>query len=92
MDSWKKCRNILCIRADNMGDLIMTTPAFRALKETLNCHITLLTSKAGSLITNNLEDIDEVIIQDLPWVKCNANNSATALLSLIEQIKKMKMD
>lgn len=92
MDSWKDCKNILCIRADNMGDLIMTTPAFRALKETLGCRITLLTSKAGGLITNNLENIDDVIIQDLPWVKSNANNISAELLLLAEQLRAEKYD
>ena len=92
MDSWKNCKNILCIRADNMGDLIMTTPAFRALKETFGCKITLLTSRAGSVITGNLENIDEVIIQDLPWVKCAVPVSPTALLTLAEQIRALKFD
>ena len=30
---WSKFKNILCIRADNMGDVLMTTPAFKALKK-----------------------------------------------------------
>lgn len=91
MNSWGHCKNLLCIRADNMGDLIMSTPAFRALKETFGCRITLLTSKAGSLITNHLEDVDEVIIQDLPWIKCSTQDS-DSILTLIETIRNKKFD
>ncbi|MCE6989721.1 glycosyltransferase family 9 protein [Dyadobacter sp. CY323] len=84
-------RNILCVRADNMGDVIMSSPAFRALKETYRCRITLLTSGAGSVIAPYLECIDDVIVADLPWVKTNGGNAA-ALLSLAEEIRKRNFD
>lgn len=51
-----------------MGDLIMTAPALRALKETFDCKITVLTSSSGKLITPYLSEIDEVIVSDLPWM------------------------
>lgn len=60
---------VLCVRADNMGDIIMSTPAFRALKTTFNSHITLLTSSMGKPITPFIREIDEVIVHDFPWVK-----------------------
>lgn len=91
MRDWKKFKNILCIRADNMGDLIMTTPAFRALKETFNCNITLLTSRAGAVINNHLSDVDEVIVHDLPWVKSLAPDPST-LLILADQIRIKEFD
>ncbi len=78
--------NILCVRADNMGDVIMSSPAFRALKETFGCRITLLTSSAGSLIAPYLECVDDVIVADLPWVR-TSGESAGALMSLVEDIR-----
>lgn len=92
MENWKDCKNILCIRADNMGDVIMTYPAIRALKETFGGKITLLTSKSGSLITNHLPDIDEVIIYDLPWVKSNSQISGKELFDLAEKLKSFNFD
>jgi ADP-heptose:LPS heptosyltransferase len=38
--NWQGCKKILCIRPDNMGDVIMTVPAIRALKETFGARIT----------------------------------------------------
>ena len=29
---WAQASRILCVRPDNLGDVVMTTPAFHALK------------------------------------------------------------
>ncbi|MDR6804515.1 ADP-heptose:LPS heptosyltransferase [Dyadobacter sp. BE34] len=60
-------RRVLCIRADNMGDVIMSSPAMRALKETFGSQITLLTSRAGALVVPYLDCVDGLITADLPW-------------------------
>ena len=57
----KAYQNVLCIRADNMGDVIMSSPAIRALKESFGSRITLLTSPAGAIVTPFLSCIDEVL-------------------------------
>ncbi|MGG7665278.1 glycosyltransferase family 9 protein [Dyadobacter sp. BHUBP1] len=63
----KPLRHILCIRADNMGDVIMSSPAMRALKETFGSQVTLLTSRAGALVVPYLDCVDGLITADLPW-------------------------
>src|SRR6478609_3910457 len=90
--SWNKCKNILCIRADNMGDIIMTTPALRALKQTFGCRITLLTSTMGSLITPYIKEVDETIACDLPWIKSNTSTESNACFTLIEKLKTYQFD
>src|SRR3954468_6119005 len=67
--SWQHCKNILIIRADNMGDLIMSAPAIRALKGSFSSNITLLTSSMAAGIVPHIAEIDEVIVFDLPWIK-----------------------
>ena len=52
-----------------MGDLIMSSPAIRALKETFSAKITVLTSSMAAGIVPAISEIDEVIVFDLPWVK-----------------------
>jgi len=75
-----------------MGDLIMTTPALRALKETFHSRITVLTSKMGNVIAPFIPEIDEVIVYDLPWIKTNGLVEPETLFSLIEKIKDYHFD
>lgn len=92
MNHWSHCKNILCIRPDNMGDIIMTGPALRALKQTFGCRITLLTSKMGALITPYIPEIDEAIVCTLPWVKSNDPATAAAVQELAVQLKEKQFD
>jgi ADP-heptose:LPS heptosyltransferase len=56
--------NILVMRLDNIGDVIMTSPALRAIKENLpDCRLTLMASPGGAQAATLLPWVDEV----LPW-------------------------
>lgn len=92
MQGWSECKNILCIRADNMGDLIMSSPAIRALKQTFNCKITVLTSAMGSLIAPHISCIDEVLVHDLPWIKTNTPVTQKEFQEVIEEIRSHNFD
>jgi lipopolysaccharide heptosyltransferase II len=82
MESWAKCKNILCIRPDNLGDLVMSGPAIRALKQSFGCKITVLTSSMASGIVKHMPEIDDAIIFDLPWVKTDkADNDLSGIIS-----------
>jgi len=62
-------KRILCVRVDHLGDVLMTTPAMRALRESApGRHLTLLASPAGAAIAPYLDDVDDVIVYDAPWV------------------------
>ncbi len=64
MSDWLRARNLLVIRPDNLGDVIMLGPALRAIKETSpRARITLLASTGGASAAPLLPWIDEVI----PW-------------------------
>jgi lipopolysaccharide heptosyltransferase II len=89
---WKNCKNILCIRPDNMGDLIMSGPAIRALKETFGAKITVLTSSAAASVTKYMPEIDEVIIFNLPWAKHDEPFDDALFNGLTEQIKERRFD
>ena len=52
------------MRLDNIGDVVMTSPALRAIKETNpEIRLTLMASPAGALTKPLLPWVDEVI----PW-------------------------
>lgn len=66
---WHDVRNLLCVRLDSLGDVLMTTPALRALRETFGCRLTLLTSPAGATLDGLLPEADEVLAWRAPWMK-----------------------
>ncbi|MBB3968058.1 glycosyltransferase family 9 protein [Mucilaginibacter phyllosphaerae] len=90
--SWQGCKNILCIRPDNMGDLIMTGPAIRALKTTFGARITVLTSSMAKGIIRHMPEIDDAIIYDLPWVKTAALPDAEGFNEVVAALKKKQFD
>src|SRR5947199_3114756 len=65
---WLEARNILAIRLDNIGDVIMLGPALRAVKETSpQARLTLLASPAGTTAVPLLPWIDDVITWRTIW-------------------------
>lgn len=66
--AWAGVRRLLVMRPDNIGDVIMTGPALRALKENLpGLHLTLLASPAGSQAASLLPWIDELLTWRVLW-------------------------
>ncbi|MBL4678291.1 MAG: glycosyltransferase family 9 protein [Mucilaginibacter sp.] len=90
--NWQSYKNILCIRPDNMGDLIMSSPAIRALKDSFGARITVLTSSMAGGITPLIPGIDEVLVYDLPWVKTEATGDADLFQDLIALIRRKQFD
>lgn len=92
MDNWKGCKNILCIRADNMGDLLMSFPAIHALKESFKCKLTVLTSSMATGIAHLNPDIDETITFNLPWIKDGSGNDQEGIEQLLPLLRKANFD
>ncbi len=68
MNEWLTARNILAVRLDNIGDVIMLGPALRAVKETSpHAQITLLASPAGATAVPLLPWIDDVVVWRPIW-------------------------
>ena len=68
MNEWLAAKNILAVRLDNIGDVIMLGPALRAVKETApQAHITLLASPAGSTAVPLLPWVDDVLTWRPIW-------------------------
>jgi lipopolysaccharide heptosyltransferase II len=75
--------HILCVRLDHLGDVLMTTPAFRALRRGARKRdLTLLTSPAGAAIAPWLDDVDQVLVHDAPWVSARPRASYESDLAL----------
>ena len=60
---WKDARRILVVRLDNLGDVLVTTPAIRAIRQSLpEARTTLLASPVGAQVGRLNPDIDDVIV------------------------------
>ena len=92
MENWHNCKNILVVRLDNMGDLLMSTPAIRALKESFGSRITILTSSMAAGIAHHIPEIDEIITFNVPWVKTNNASFSHEFLVLAEVLKARNFD
>jgi lipopolysaccharide heptosyltransferase II len=68
---------VLCVRLDTVGDVLMTTPAMRALKKN-GSHVTLLTSPAGATVGEMIPEVDEVIVYEAPWMKATPTRTDSA--------------
>lgn len=66
--AWAKARNIVIMRLDNLGDVVMTGPTLRALKANLpRARLTLLASPSGAQATPLLPWLDEVMTWRVIW-------------------------
>ena len=90
---WRGAERILCVRLDNMGDVLMTTPALRALKgDTPRRELTLLASPAGAATAPYVPEIDDVIVYDAPWVKQPDAMEPDATDELIDELYARRFD
>lgn len=91
---WNCVENVLCIRLDTIGDVLMTTPAIRALKESHpSRRITLLTSSAGVAIASLVPDLDEVIVYDAPWLKATEpRTNSRPEYEMAERLRSLQFD
>lgn len=94
VDTWNDAENILCVRLDAIGDVLMTTPAIRAVKESRpGRRITLLTSPAGVEIASLVPEIDEVIVYDAPWMKATApRTNSQPEFEMVEKLRGLEFD
>ncbi|MFC0398758.1 glycosyltransferase family 9 protein [Paraburkholderia rhizosphaerae] len=86
-------KRILCVRTDNLGDVLMTTPALRALRDAVpGRHLTLLTSAAGCALAPFLPDIDDAIRYDAPWCRHRPAQAFAADLAMRTLLHERKFD
>jgi ADP-heptose:LPS heptosyltransferase len=86
---WRRIRRVLAVRADNLGDVVMLTPALRALRAFLpHARIDLLASPAGAALAPLLPWVTEVITASVAWQQIDATpvDRAAVEKELIERL------
>jgi lipopolysaccharide heptosyltransferase II len=90
---WQQARNILCIRLDYLGDVLMMTPAIRALKESApDRRITLMTSSSGSAVAPFIPEVDDVIEYAAPWMKSSDEHAASVDFEMLRLLQSRHFD
>src|SRR4051794_39601221 len=98
---WADARRILVVRLDGLGDVLMTTPAIRALSgagRPARREITLLTSPAGAALAPLLPEVDATIVAEPPWLKPGersmrpADEDAADIDLLAERLREGRFD
>lgn len=92
MNAWSNCSKILCIRPDNMGDVLMSAPAIAALKQSFGCSITVMTSSSGQAIANCLPSVDDVLVWNAPWVKGTSSTTLRDFDDIVQTIRERRFD
>jgi lipopolysaccharide heptosyltransferase II len=95
---WPRLDRVLAVRLDSAGDVLMTTPALRALRAAGTGELVLLTSPSGAAAAALLPQVDDVIVYEAPWMKPASHRdgwadvSDAADLAMIERLREGRFD
>lgn len=85
----KKFKNILVVRTDRMGDVVLTTPALKALWEAYpDARISVLVRAYTKAIIDGNPYVDEVLIDD----RESTHGGLRGFWRLVSEIRKRKFD
>ena len=95
---WRDVHELLCVRLDTIGDVVMSGPAMRALAG--RARITLLTSPAGAAIAELMPEVDGSIAYAAPWMKnagldtgaADADRGGTGDREMVQQLRARHFD
>jgi lipopolysaccharide heptosyltransferase II len=91
---WHDVRRLLAIRLDNVGDVLMTSPALALLASRLpQARVTLLASPSGAALQPFLEGVHDAIAYDAPWVASSGvAGDLQADLAFAQQLRERAFD
>jgi ADP-heptose:LPS heptosyltransferase len=90
---WTDIRDLLCVRLDAIGDVLMTGPALRALRAGgPHRRITLLTSAAGAEAAALMPEVDDTIVYSAPWMKVERAPDAAVDMTMAEFLRERRFE
>ena len=82
---------LLAVRLDAAGDVLMCSPALRALHEAGH-HVTLLTSAAGALAGERIDAVDALAVWAAPWMKASATTEPDCIPAMATRLREQAFD
>jgi lipopolysaccharide heptosyltransferase II len=89
----REVRELLCVRLDTMGDVLMTGPALRALRGAApDRRVTLLTSEPGAGVAALMPEVDDTIVYEAPWLKRERTSDPDGDRQMIAALRERAFD
>ncbi len=89
MKDLKTFNNILIVRTDRIGDVVLTTPAIKALREQYpTARISILVASATFDLVNGNPYVDEILVDDRP----GAHKGLLGFWRLIRELRSKRFD
>lgn len=85
--------HVLIFRPDHIGDVLLTTPVIRAIKNTYPaCKLTMVVGKWALPMVENNPSIDVVFELSCPWLDRSSSVSWSVFYEQLSAIRKVKCD
>jgi len=94
-EPWQAVNNILAIRLDNIGDLVMLGPSLRSLRRALpQATITLMVSPGGRHVAPLLPWVDDVLVHRAVWQDLSGSipQDLQREMALIDDVRNRRFD
>lgn len=83
---WSAVRRVLVVRADNLGDVVLATPAIRALRQAVpHAAIDLLASPVGAKVAPMIRGLRDVLTVSASWQQAGVPARPAGELALEER-------
>jgi lipopolysaccharide heptosyltransferase II len=90
--AWISAKRILVVRLENLGDILVTTPAIHAIRASLpQSRITVLASPRGKPAVLLNPEVDDVIVHQAPWID-DLSEGSQGEQQLIALLKERRFD
>src|SRR5690242_6371685 len=83
---WSTVRRVLVVRADNLGDVVLATPAIRALQRAVpHAAVDLLASPVGAQVAPLIPAVRDVLVVSASWQQAGAPARSAIEMAAEEQ-------
>jgi ADP-heptose:LPS heptosyltransferase len=84
---WAAMRRVLVVRPDNVGDVLMTGPVFRALRAAApHAQLVLLASPGGAAAAALLPEVDDLVVASVSWQQLDLVPGADPDAALVDKL------